>query len=460
MRRIRPRLNAPQPADASTRITALTRNRAADSRASDESQEDAMAPGAVLSLEVRRSQSLGLAGSKRKAQCVLKEPASARSSKRRHVQESSPSPSPSPSSASEPEQALLPLCLNESTNTDACPSTSATEHVRAAPEEGAACNPPRTSASTAHHFAALPEEALWQRYHVSERVLGTGQFGSVRECVERATGRRLACKTLRKSGSGGPGLSSQVEDVRREAALMARLAGHQGVVQVQGLFEGPNSMHLVMELCEGGDLFDEVLRRQRFEERDAAFVFAQIASAIAASHSQGIFHRDLKPENVLLAHPPVHGTAPGAPRVKLADFGLATEMRAGDKLRGIAGSPFYMAPEVLSEEYDFAADVWSLGVILYILLSGTPPFWGEKDEDIFAAIRGGHIDFSAQCWNSVSAEAKGLLQCLLTKDPKGRPSARRTLSHPWILRHCSAPTPAPSMTLAQAPSAFSAVRAL
>jgi len=186
-------------------------------------------------------------------------------------------------------------------------------------------------------------------------------------------------------------------------------------------------------------------------------VFAQIASAIAASHAQGIFHRDLKPENVLLVHPPRRTTGlPRAARVKLTDFGLATD-EGGGQAEGHRGVPFYMAPEVLSEEYDCSADVWSLGVILYLFSSAARPVLG-RGRGHLRCDPGRARRLLGAVLGSVSAEAKGLVQCLLTKDPKGRPSARRALSHPWSC--ATAPAPAPCHALAQALRALAAVRAL
>ncbi|CAI5968398.1 unnamed protein product [Closterium sp. NIES-65] len=239
---------------------------------------------------------------------------------------------------------------------------------------------------------------------------------------------------------------AEQEEVRREFALMQRVGGsgagetqgvaHPGVVQLRGVFEDEHSVHLVMDLCEGGELFDEVVRRGRLSERDAANVFAQVASAVAHCHARGVLHRDLKPENILLTRDPSAPFSTAPLTTKLADFGLAVPLQSGNRAMGVAGSPFYMAPEVLLGEYALEADVWSLGVILYILLCGAPPFWGPTDKDVFVEVLKGVVDLSGEEWAGVLEEAKRLVLCLLQRNPQQRPTAAQILFHPWILRHC------------------------
>ncbi|CAI5979337.1 unnamed protein product [Closterium sp. NIES-64] len=240
---------------------------------------------------------------------------------------------------------------------------------------------------------------------------GTGQFGTVRRCTERLTGARFACKTISKDRLRS---EAEQEEVRREVALMQRVGGsgagetqgvaHPGVVQLRGVFEDEHSVHLVMDLCEGGELFDEVVRRGRLSERDAANVFAQVASAVAHCHARGVLHRDLKPENILLTRDPSAPFSTAPLTTKLADFGLAVPLQSGNRAMGVAGSPFYMAPEVLLGEYALEADVWSLGVILYILLCGAPPFWGPTDKDVFVEVLKGVVGFK---WRGVGGSVGG-----------------------------------------------------
>ncbi|GJP32945.1 hypothetical protein CLOM_g7608 [Closterium sp. NIES-68] len=268
------------------------------------------------------------------------------------------------------------------------------------------------------------------QFATDAQLLGSGEFGVVRQCTDRATGDVFAVKTIRKEQLADERMR---DEVRREVGAMRRVAGHPGVVQLRAVFEDERHVHLVMDLCDGGELFDEVVRRGRLPEKEAALLFRQIASAVAFCHSKGVMHRDLKPENILLSKQKVSGTEVAC--AKLADFGLAIALNQGERAYGAAGSPFYMAPEVLSGEYGVEADVWSLGVVLYVLLSGSPPFWGADDNAVFRAVMEAPLDLTSGAWAGVSAEAKGLLRCMLHRDPRRRPSAAKLLSHPWILVH-------------------------
>ncbi|XP_077245694.1 phosphoenolpyruvate carboxylase-related kinase 1 isoform X2 [Tasmannia lanceolata] len=207
---------------------------------------------------------------------------------------------------------------------------------------------------------------------------------------------------------------------------MTRLSGHPNVVDLKAVYEEENYVHLVMELCAGGELFHRLEKHGRFPESEARILFKHLMEVVMYCHDKGIVHRDLKPENILLA------TKSLSSPIKLADFGLATYIKPGQSLHGTVGSPFYIAPEVLAGGYNQAADVWSSGVILYILLSGMPPFWGKTKSRIFDAVRVADLRFPPNQWDRVSASAKDLIAGMLCTDPAKRLTAAQVLDHEWI----------------------------
>lgn len=238
-----------------------------------------------------------------------------------------------------------------------------------------------------------------------------------------------------------------MEDVRREVAVMKKLAGSPYVVNLHRAFEDDEHVHIVMDLCEGGDLFDELTKKGRLPEMEACTLFAEVAKAVAHCHANGILHRDVKPENVLLCHT----CSPTSPfinlsshmfndsPIKLADFGLSVIMD-GDKLvYGVAGSPFYLAPEILSGGYGLPADVWSLGVVLFMMLSGTAPFGGASEDEVLACVRRGKFGFKHAIWGSISPRAKDLIRRMLHMSPAERPTAKQVLDHEWF-KEMGAPT--------------------
>ncbi|CAI5514963.1 unnamed protein product [Closterium sp. Naga37s-1] len=181
-----------------------------------------------------------------------------------------------------------------------------------------------------------------------------------------------------------------------------------------------------MELCTGGELFDQIIARGHYSERAAAEVVRVIVSVVRYCHANYVIHRDLKPENFL-----VSSEEEGAP-LKAVDFGLSAFYRPGHPLHTVAGSAFYMAPEVIRGSYGPEADLWSVGVVLYILLSGSPPFWGETNEGIFEEVLWGHVDQSEEPWPQISREAKQLVLSLLQQQPERRPTAAQLMEHPWV----------------------------
>ncbi|KAK8449385.1 hypothetical protein SEVIR_7G209500v4 [Setaria viridis] len=256
-----------------------------------------------------------------------------------------------------------------------------------------------------------------------ERKLGSGQFGTTYLCTERATGLKYACKSVSKRKLVR---RADVEDMRREITILQHLSGQPNVAEFKGAFEDADSVHLVMELCTGGELFDRITAKGSYSERQAAAVCRDVLTVVHVCHFMGVMHRDLKPENFLLASP-----ADDAP-LKAIDFGLSVFIEEGKVYKDIVGSAYYVAPEVLRRNYGKEIDVWSAGVILYILLCGTPPFWAETEKGIFDAILVGQLDLSSAPWPSISESAKDLIRKMLHRDPQRRITAAQALEHPWL----------------------------
>ncbi|CAB4268709.1 unnamed protein product [Prunus armeniaca] len=255
------------------------------------------------------------------------------------------------------------------------------------------------------------------------RKLGQGQFGITFLCVEKATGKEFACKSIAKRKLL---TDEDVEDVRREIQIMHHLAGHPNVISIKGAYEDAVAVHVVMELCAGGELFDRIIQRGHYTERKAAELTRTIVGVVEACHSLGVMHRDLKPENFLFVSQDEDAL------LKTIDFGLSIFLKPGEKFSDVVGSPYYVAPEVLRKRYGPEADVWSAGVILYILLSGVPPFWAENEQGIFEQVLHGDLDFASDPWPSISDGAKDLVRRMLVRDPKRRMTAHEVLCHPWV----------------------------
>ncbi|EFJ33946.1 calcium dependent protein kinase 5 [Selaginella moellendorffii] len=267
--------------------------------------------------------------------------------------------------------------------------------------------------------------------YVLGRKLGQGQFGTTYLCTEKSSGKHYACKSIPKRKLIS---LEDVEDVRREIHIMHHLSGHPNVVEIKGAYEDSSCVHLVMDLCAGGELFDRIIQRGHYSESKAAQLTRTIVGVVVACHSLGVMHRDLKPENFLLAN------ADEDSPLKATDFGLSVFFQPGSEVfKDVVGSPYYVAPEVLRKQYGPEADVWSAGVILYILLSGVPPFWAETEQGIFEQVLQGDIDFESDPWPKISESAKDLIRKMLTRNPRKRLKAQEVLTHPWIMEGGVAP---------------------
>ncbi|KAG6792835.1 hypothetical protein POTOM_001994 [Populus tomentosa] len=299
------------------------------------------------------------------------------------------------------------------------------------------------------------------------RELGRGEFGVTYLCTDINTGEKFACKSISKKKLR---TAVDIEDVRREVEIMKHLPAHPNIVSLKASYEDDSAVHIVMELCEGGELFDRIVARGHYTERAAAAVMRTIVEVVQVCvliiycyfqhelpdlslmktkdflvsllklnddddmcHKHGVIHRDLKPENFLFANKKETSA------LKTIDFGLSVFFKPGERFNEIVGSPYYMAPEVLKRNYGPEVDVWSAGVILYILLCGVPPFWAETEQGVAQAIIRSVIDFKRDPWPRVSDNAKGLVMKMLNPDPKLRLTAQQVLEHPWIQNAKKAP---------------------
>ncbi|KAM1000461.1 hypothetical protein ACFX2A_007206 [Malus domestica] len=262
------------------------------------------------------------------------------------------------------------------------------------------------------------------------RELGRGEFGVTYLCTEASSNEKFACKSISKKKLR---TAVDIEDVRREVEIMRHLPPHPNIVTLKDTYEDDDAIHIVMELCEGGELFDRIVARGHYTERAAAGVMRTIVEVVQMCHKHGVMHRDLKPENFLFANKKETAS------LKAIDFGLSVFFKPGEQFNEIVGSPYYMAPEVLKRNYGPEVDIWSAGVILYILLCGVPPFWAETEQGVAQAIIRSVIDFKRDPWPRVSDNAKDLVKKMLNPDPKKRLTAQEVLDHHWIQNAKKAP---------------------
>ena len=268
-----------------------------------------------------------------------------------------------------------------------------------------------------------------ERYDLG-RELGRGEFGITYLCTDVNTGEKFACKSISKKKLK---TAVDIEDVRREVEIMKHMPKHPNIVSLKDTYEDDSAVHIVMELCEGGELFDRIVARGHYTERAAAFIMRTTVEIVQVCHQHGVMHRDLKPENFLFGNK--KETSP----LKAIDFGLSVFFKPGEKFNEIVGSPYYMAPEVLKRNYGPEIDIWSAGVILYILLCGVPPFWAETEQGVAQAIIRSVIDFKRDPWPKVSDSAKDLVKKMLNPDPSKRLTAQQVLDHPWLQNAKKAP---------------------
>ncbi|PKA64187.1 CDPK-related kinase 3 [Apostasia shenzhenica] len=264
------------------------------------------------------------------------------------------------------------------------------------------------------------------KYELGKEV-GRGHFGHTCSAIAKKgdiKGQLVAVKIISKAKMTTP---IAIEDVRREVKILKALSGHANMVKFYDSCEDALNVYIVMELCEGGELLDRILSRGgRYTEEDAKVILVQILSVVSFCHLQGVVHRDLKPENFLFS------TNDENSPMKIIDFGLSDFIRPDERLNDIVGSAYYVAPEVLHRSYSMEADIWSIGIIAYILLCGSRPFWARTESGIFRAVLRVDPTFDDSPWPSTSPQAKDFVKRLLNKDYRKRMTAAQALTHPWL----------------------------
>ncbi|XP_049645094.1 calcium/calmodulin-dependent protein kinase type II subunit gamma isoform X10 [Suncus etruscus] len=253
--------------------------------------------------------------------------------------------------------------------------------------------------------------------------LGKGAFSVVRRCVKKTSTQEYAAKIINTKK-----LSARDHQKLEREARICRLLKHPNIVRLHDSISEEGFHYLVFDLVTGGELFEDIVAREYYSEADASHCIHQILESVSHIHQHDIVHRDLKPENLLLA-----SKCKGA-AVKLADFGLAIEVQGEQQAWfGFAGTPGYLSPEVLRKDpYGKPVDIWACGVILYILLVGYPPFWDEDQHKLYQQIKAGAYDFPSPEWDTVTPEAKNLINQMLTINPAKRITADQALKHPWV----------------------------
>jgi serine/threonine protein kinase len=265
---------------------------------------------------------------------------------------------------------------------------------------------------------SLQQDQFLDKYELTASVLGQGYFAVVKKGIIKKTGEPVAVKFVNKK------LVEREDNLKTETSLL-QLVDHPNIVKLLDICDTKDTLFIIMELMEGGELYDEIVKRKHFTEKDASYIMYQLFSALDYLHKRQIVHRDLKLENLLLKKQ-------GALEIKLADFGLS-KVYTGEALQTACGTPYYVAPEILvSEGYDHKIDTWAAGVLLYVLLSGRLPFSGDTDVELFRAIMETELVWKKPQFDTVSEEAKDLITKLVTKDPKQRYDASQALEHPFL----------------------------
>jgi calcium-dependent protein kinase len=281
------------------------------------------------------------------------------------------------------------------------------------------------------NFVGIMKGNILDKYTV-EKEIGAGGYARCLLLKNKTTGQQYACKELLKNKL------NNVASLKSEIQILIKL-DHPNIIKLYEIYENDNYIYLVMELCTGGELFDRIIQKteqgKQFTEKEVAQIFQQMMSAINYCHSNKIVHRDLKPENLLLANKDENSP------IKVIDFGMSRIFNDKQAMFDKVGTAYYISPEVLDGFYDEKCDIWSAGIILYILLCGYPPFNGNDDDEIFESIKKRKFVYPDSEWSGVSSEAKDLINKMLS-DPLTRLTAEQVLSHPWLKKQLNKDTKA------------------
>ncbi|XP_045894631.1 death-associated protein kinase 2 isoform X1 [Micropterus dolomieu] len=275
-------------------------------------------------------------------------------------------------------------------------------------------------------MAEFKQQNVDDFYEIGE-ALGSGQFAIVKHCIEKSTGNKYAAKFIKKRQSRASRRGVRREEIEREVDILQQLH-HPNIVELHDVFENRTDVVLILELVSGGELFDFLAQKESLSEEEATQFIKQILDGVQYLHSKRISHFDLKPENIMLLDRNVP-----LPRIKIIDFGLAHKMEAGADFKNIFGTPEFVAPEIVNyEPLGLEADMWSIGVITYILLSGASPFLGDTKQETLGNISAVNYEFDEEFFSNTSELAKNFIRQLLEKDTRKRMTIHEALNHPWI----------------------------
>ncbi|XP_044836826.1 death-associated protein kinase 2 isoform X2 [Mauremys mutica] len=275
-------------------------------------------------------------------------------------------------------------------------------------------------------MAVFKQQKVEDVYEIGEE-LGSGQFAIVKKCQEKSTGVEYAAKFIKKRQSRASRRGVRREEIEREVNILQQIL-HANIIKLHDVYENRTDVVLILELVSGGELFDFLAQKESLSEEEATRFIKEILEGVNYLHAKKIAHFDLKPENIMLLDKNIP-----IPHIKVIDFGLAHKIEDGVEFKNIFGTPEFVAPEIVNyEPLGLAADMWSIGVITYILLSGASPFLGETKQETLANITAVNYEFDEEFFSHTSDLAKDFIQKLLVKDTRKRLTIQEALTHPWI----------------------------